>query len=87
LFEIIDDQAGLRSVVNVEPGLVPAHLDLHLGPLARNEVHVRLVLAGSLLAEPEPLPAGEGDVLDRVIAAQLVVGTGVGGPEVEAFIF
>ena len=84
--QVVDDERRLRLVVNVEFGEGPADFDLDLRQLARDEVDVRLVLLGRLLAKPEPRPVRVGDVLRRMIAPDLVVGAAVGRPEVERVV-
>src|SRR5262245_12412203 len=77
--QVVHDQGRLWLPMDEEPRLFALNFDPYPGPLARFEVHVRLILAWRLLPEPEPGPIRMRDVLRGVIAAQLVVGTAIGG--------
>src|SRR5262249_2758747 len=81
--QVVDDQGRLLGAVDVEPRARTAYLDSYLRPLTGNEVDVALVLLGRLLSQAVPGKVREGDVLRRVIAAELVVRAPVGRPKVE----
>src|SRR5262249_14708674 len=82
--EIVHDEGRLLGSVNVEPRRRAGEDDPDAGPDTWLEVDVGLVDTGLLLPEPEPREVGVGDVLRGVIAAELVVGASVRGPEIEA---
>src|SRR5580704_467954 len=84
-FEVVDDQNGLGRSVDVEPGGGAGNDDLHFGPGAGIKIDVGLVDAWIFLAKAMPGIVGGGDVLGRVVAAELVLAAGVGGAEVEVF--
>lgn len=50
-FQVIDDERRLWLVVDVEPRLCAAHLDLDLGPFVGDRIAVRLVLLRALVAK------------------------------------
>src|SRR5579864_5774240 len=83
--EVVDNQRGLGGAVDVEPGGGAGNDDLHFGPGAGIQIDVGLVDAGIFFAKAMPGIVGGGDVLGRVVAAELVVAAGVGGAEVEVF--
>lgn len=85
-FDVVDDQRGLRVVIDEQLCFVPVDLDFDVDPFGRADVDVGFVFGRSLLAEFEPGEVGVLDVLGGVIAALLVIGSAVGGAEVEAIV-
>src|SRR5262245_25123970 len=73
--------------MHVQASLVAAHLNLHLRPLAGHKVYVALVFLWELLAQSEPGKIRIRNVLGRMVAARLVVGTSIRRTQVEAFVF
>ena len=84
--EVVDDEVGLGGVVDVEFGGVAADFDFDVGPFAGDEVDVGFVHLGELFAEGGPVEAGDGDVLDGVVALDLIGGAAVVGAEVEGVV-
>src|SRR5262245_55039391 len=72
--------------MHVQTRFVTSNLDLYLCPLAWNEVYIALVLLRELLAQSLPGKLRERDVLGRMVAPHLIVGTSVCRANVEAFI-
>src|SRR4051794_1350299 len=81
--KVVHDQSRLLDAVHKQPRLLAGYFDANSGPLAWYEVCVALVLFRELLAQAVPRKVGERDVLNGVIAADLVVGSTVGRPEIE----
>src|SRR5215470_8358867 len=86
MFKIIDYQDRLRRVMHVQTRLVPSDFDLHLYPLARDEVYVALVLFRELFPQSVPGKVRERDVLSRMVAPHLIIGASIGRAQVKAFI-
>src|SRR5215510_3741393 len=84
--QIVDDEARLLRAVHVEACLAAFHFNLVLRPHARLEVDVRLVFLGGFLPRPGKIKIRMGTVLSGVIPPDLIVGTAVGGPEIDVFV-
>src|SRR5213078_3617329 len=83
---VVDDERGLSLVVDVEARPFAAHLDPDFRPPICLEIDVRLVFGRGLLAQSGPGPIGIRDVLSRVIAALLIFGTPIRGPQIERIV-
>src|ERR1035437_4359566 len=85
-FEVFDDETRLRRLVNVELRASTLHDDSVSGPSAGCEIDVRLIDARRLFAQAFPPPLGFGGVLRRMVAPRHIVGSAVGGPQVDDLV-
>ena len=61
--QIIDDQRGLRSVMNIQPGFGSDDFDLDLRPFTRRQVNVTFIFFGKLFSKFLPREVRVGNVL------------------------
>jgi hypothetical protein len=80
----VNDKCGPRCIVDIQASLVTLHFDFHLRPLTGHQINISLVFPRKFLAQSIPRKLWTGDVLSRVVALQLVVGTSVVGAQVES---
>src|SRR5262245_11971437 len=72
--------------MHVEPRLSAFYLDPVFRPHTRFQIDVRLVLLGSLLPRSGEVEIRMRAVLSGVIPSDLIVGTAVGGPEIDVLV-
>src|SRR5262245_14713586 len=72
--------------MNIQSRFIASNFDLHLRPLAGNEVHIALIFLWELLPQSLPGEVRERNILGRMVTPRLIVGASVGGAKVEAFI-
>src|SRR5450759_1630119 len=76
----------MRRLVNVELRAGALDDDLVSGPGAGVEIDVRLIDARRLFTQAFPSPLRFGGVLRRVVAPRHIVGSAVGGPQVNDLV-
>ena len=84
--QIVDDEAGLLRSVHVEPRFAAFHLDLVPGPDTGLQIDVRLILFRSLLPRSGEVKIRVRTVLGGVIPPDLIVGSAVGGSEIDVLV-
>jgi hypothetical protein len=84
-FQVVDDEAGLIGSIDVKLRLHARHDDAKSGPYSRLKVRIRFVKRRRFGSRAFERKIGHRDVLKGMIAAQLIVGAGVGHAQIEAF--
>src|SRR5882724_10227256 len=83
--QIVDNQARLLRAVHVELSFGSGNDDLHLGPGARVQIHVRLIHPRVLLPQAGPEEIRQGLILGRMVATELVISPSVGRAQINVF--
>src|SRR5207249_2855296 len=83
--KVVDYQGWLFGTIDKQPRSVTLHFNADLCPLARYQVRIGLVLLWKFFTQAVPGEYRKRDVLDGVIAADLIVGPTIGRPQIETF--
>ena len=71
-FQVVNDQTGLRGIVDEKTELHSANVEFHFRPGIDFKIDIRFIHAGKLVAEFLPPESRMGGVLAGVIALKLV---------------
>lgn len=84
LFQVLHNEGRLLSSVDVQPCARPCDLNLDVCPFPRQQIDIGFIFARAFRAKFLPWESWHGDVLNRMIALLLVIGSAVLWAEIDA---